>query len=339
MADILVEFRRYESVITAAIAPAPTAFAPEAENAVAVQVERGSVFAHALLMPAYASSAVERLIELSTSPRLAAISIVDRSGHHRPVYRALMVYSWLRAFSLWYETLPRSEFGRWEEALRPWCDLLESELGQIEFPAGNAPMPAGRGSSATEAAWIALALHVAGKLFIRDAWTDLAADAIGKITRRQQANGPFLLAGASDNPETHWYHELVVLHAVASYAVQTEDRNASAAVAKATVYHLNETQPDHASSQPWALFAFIWNHATRPLADQLLHAATVLSPSPGTPGEGRGEGRAATVPEKDPHPNPLPEYRKTEQTQSGVSLMLLADCLYCLRLFTGPRQP
>jgi hypothetical protein len=210
-----------------------------------------------------------------------------------------MVYAWLQAYRAWYETLPRSEFGRWEEGLRPWCDLLEGELGEIELPSGGAPMPAGRGSSATEAAWNALALHVAGKVFVRDAWTDLAADAFGRIVRGQQASGTFLLATARDNPETHWYHELVLLHAAASYAVQAEDRTVASAVARATTFRLNEMQPDHASSQPWALFAFIWNEATRTLADQVLHACSVAQ----TPGN------------------------------SSVSLMLLADALYCVRLF------
>ena len=56
-----------------------------------------------------------------------------------------------------------------------------------------------------------------------------------------------------------------------------------------------EIQPDHATSQPWALFAFIWNPATRYLADQVLHTA--------------------------------------RSTSDGVSLILLADALYCVRMF------
>src|SRR5262249_46770195 len=153
--------------------------------------------------------------------------------------------------------LPRSEFGRWEEALRVWCNLMESELGEIEIPPG--PIPAARGSTATESAWTALSLYIAGKVFIRDAWTDLAADTFGKLTRYPSDKGALLHAGPSDNPETHAYHELALLHAAASYAVQAEDRTIATAVRRATDYHQNETQPDHATTQPWALFAFIWN--------------------------------------------------------------------------------
>jgi hypothetical protein len=47
--------------------------------------------------------------------------------------------------------------------------------------------------------------------------------------------------------------------------------------------------------------------------------ATNLSPSPGTPGEGRGEGSVESEisnPKlQNPHPNPLPEYREREPEQ------------------------
>jgi hypothetical protein len=281
-----------------ASSPIPEDFA--AESATAVQVERGAIFARAVLEPRLDErglALIERLIELTMSPRLAELAVVDASGHHRPVYRALLIYAWLQAFRIAYETLPQSQFGRWEEASRVWSDLLEAELGQIDLPEGT--IPAGRGASATESAFTALALFVAGKVFVRDVWIDLASDLFGRITRAQQPSGAFLLAGASDNPETHWYHELVILHAAASYAVQAEDRHVASAVARATEYHVRETQPDHATCQPWGLFAFIWNDRTRSLADQLLHAT-----------QARDAGRI-----------------------DGVSLMLLADALYCLRLF------
>jgi hypothetical protein len=308
-AKIVEDFRRYSQLIRGELGRT-TAFVAEAEDPSSIQVERGLVFPSALLDPRGADvAAVEPLIEISTSDRLGSLAIVDRSGHHRPVYRGLLVYSWLQAFALTYETLPQSQFGRWEEALRAWCDLLEGELGQIEWLAG--PMPAGRGSSATESAWMGLALHVAGKVFVRDAWTDLASDTFGKLVRShlsiktrvassgmpgEGVSGPFLLATASDNPETHWYHELVLLHAAASYAVQAEDRTVAAAVARNAEFHLIETQPDHGSTQPWAVFAFLWHPKTRSLADQLLH-------------------NASTQP-------------------SGISLMLLADALYSLERFT-----
>lgn len=286
------DFRRYGGLI-AGMLQAPPTFEPRAESASAVQVERGIVLAS--LDVGSPRDAVGRLVDLARTGRLADVQVVDAAGHARPVYRPLLIYAWLLSYKQAFETLSSDAFGRWDEALRPWCDLLESELGGLAL--SDTGTPAIRGGSAAEAAWTALALHLAGKIFVRDAWSDLAADAFGKLFRGQRESGAFLSATASDNPEPMWYHELAILHAAASYAVQAEDRTAARAVARATAFHLAEIQPDHATGQPWGVFAFIWNPPTRPLADQLLHATSL-------------SGRA-----------------------DGVSLILLADALYCLRLF------
>jgi hypothetical protein len=107
--------------------------------------------------------------------------IVDRLGHERAVYRPLLVYSWLQAFRVGYELLPRTDFGAWEEATRAWCDDLEYRLGNFAWPTDA--VPAAMGDRLAELCWTALALHVAGKVFIRDAWTDLAGDIFGKLVR------------------------------------------------------------------------------------------------------------------------------------------------------------
>ena len=307
------ELKRYADLIAAAI-PARVPFQAEAENEYAVQVERGTAYPLALdgrVEDPAALERVDRLIRLAAPPPagtepasplpvLSSMAFVDRDGHRRPEYRPLLVYAWLQSFRLLYETLPRMEFGRWDEALRAWCDLLEAELTNTRLPDGG--IPAASGAVAAEAAWSALALLAAGKVFVRDAWTDLASDTFGRLTRSQQSGGAFLSITGGDSPEVAWYHELVLLHAAASYAVQAEDRTVASAVARATEFHQAQTQPDHATAQPWALFAFAWNPNTRPLADQLLHAAKVQQPS----------------------------------LTDGVTLILLADALYCLRLFEGP---
>lgn len=291
------QFRRYADLIDSML-PAPIAFAPAWEDATTVQVDRGLVFP-ALRAGGWSPQAaepVDRLLALSASGMLPGFIVVDGVGHQRPVYRSLLVYAWLQAYRLVYESMPRDVFGRWEEGLRPWCDQLEAEMGEIEW---EQTTPAGRGAAVAAGAWNALALFLAGQLFVRDAWTDLAAVVMGKLARGQQKSGAFLSASPRDNIEAHAYHELVILHAVASYAVQAEDRTMAAAVARAGEFHLNETQPDHATAQPWGVFAFLWNDRTHSLADQQLHAARTHNPS----------------------------------ALAGVPLMLLADASYCLRLF------
>lgn len=292
---ILATFSRYASMLEGRIRGG--SFEPSAESASAVQVERGIVLAGALADSSAEDAGIaDRLVELSRSERLGTIAVVDAAGHHRPVYRPLLIYAWLVAFKLRYETLSQSEFGRWDESLRTWSDLLESEVERIDLVESG--VPAARGASITEAAWSALALFVAGKVFVRDAWIDLASVTFGKLTRGQQSSGAYLIATASDNPETLWYHELCLLHACASYAVQSEDRTVARGVARSANDLMQNVQPDHASSHPWGVFPFIWGgESTLPMADQLLHAAALGSPI------------------------------------DGVSLILLSDALYCLKQF------
>jgi hypothetical protein len=295
--QLLAELGRYANLIQCAIRPSGESqpFIPQAESAAAIQIERGLVLRDAVIGREVDASLVERLIFISSSvDELGSLAVVDRSDHHRPVYRPLLAYAWLKAFAIRYETLSREQFGRWDEALRVWADLLESALQNIA-PGGSA-IAAARGAGAAEAAWTALALHVAGKLFVRDAWSDLAGDTFGRLTRAQQPDGSFLAHSISEHPELAWYHELSILHAAASYAVQAEDRALASAVRRSTQYHLSEIQADHATTQPWGIFAFIWNPQTRSIADQMLHAIRLREPD-------------------------------------AVSLILLADALYCVRLF------
>jgi hypothetical protein len=291
----LADFRRYAGLIAPLLAR-QSELGDTAEGASAIQIERGTLLPLMLNSPnAQGLARVERLIEITRAGRLDTIAIVDRLGHHRPIYRPLLVYAWLSAFSLRYEDLPRAEFGRWEEALRAWCDLLEAELGDIGWDRTSAW--AARGSSASEAAWIAVALQRAGKVYVRDVWIDLASDLFGKLVKSQQPSGAFLETTAADSPEARWFDELAILHATAAYAALAEDRTVAAAVKKNTEFHLRETQPDHATTQPFGLFAFIWNQETRSLADAMLNHVSMKS---------------------DP---------------DGVTQILLADAMQCLRLF------
>src|SRR6185295_15923497 len=127
-----------------------------------VQVERGLVFAQALTgMDSVQRDAatVERLIELARTVRAQAawdIAVVDAAGHERGPNLGLLVYAWLQAFRLRYETLAPAEFGRWDEALRDWCDYIESRVFQTSWGDKAAGNPASRGEQYAAAAWIAL---------------------------------------------------------------------------------------------------------------------------------------------------------------------------------------
>jgi hypothetical protein len=294
------ELRRYSSLIE----PLLKSSIPPVSS----QINLGIIYPLLLTGPWTEEKAkiIEPLIQELAGSRQPAVgsgeplhSLSSAASRPLPTARssALLIYSWLMAYRLAYETMPRQTFSQWEEALRPRCEALENRLNEIDWPPTG--FSAAEGSTAAEAMWIALALHVAGSIFVRNAWTDLSADVAGKLVRHQQPSGAFLKATAADSPETLTYHELVILHAAASYAVQAADRPLSAAIARAAEFHQNHTQPDHATTEPWALFAFIWHAPTRPLADQILHAVSTHQPS----------------------------------SPTGISPVLLADALYCLRLF------
>src|SRR5947209_2761207 len=93
------EIRRYAALIEPML-PRATGFTAEAEDARSIQVERAIVFP-SLLNGGWSAERVtpiNRLVELSRLSNLQDIAIVDRSGHHRPVYRGLLIYAWLQAY-------------------------------------------------------------------------------------------------------------------------------------------------------------------------------------------------------------------------------------------------
>jgi len=220
--------------------------------------------------------------------------VVDRAGHGRPAYAGLLFYSWAQTYRVCREASLKIPVESWLEPLRAWCRMLETPLMGFTWPLGG--VAARRGSETVRAACAAMALYAAGGVLGEGRWTALGGDFLGHLSANQQATGAFLRSGPADNPETLWYHELTLLHAVASYAALANDPLATAAVMQAADFHLGQTQPDHATTEPWGLLAFIWRRQAHELADAMLHALAVQ------------------------HPRGI----------DGVTSMLLADCLYCL---------
>jgi hypothetical protein len=68
---------------------------------------------------------------------------------------------------------------------------------------------------------------------------------------------------------------MMILHAGADYALAAKDRNVAAVVARGAQYAMAHTTPEPAVVQPWALFAFIWNPATRDVADRMLRRSEI----------------------------------------------------------------
>jgi hypothetical protein len=215
--------------------------------------------------------------------------VVDGLGHSRPIYRALLVYAWLRATELggWMTERAANKFH--EGHLPRWCELIERGATLADGPV--------KGVETLNA----LTLYVAGKQLKNAAWQSHAASAFERLPGQQQSNGSLLPPMAGSSPEARWYDELVLLHAMCTYSVQTGDPVCASAVRRAAEYHLMETQPDHATQQPWAIFAFLSTPTTAIGAEQILQGCVM----------------------------------QNAKRLDAVSLILLADALWCISASLG----
>jgi hypothetical protein len=201
-------------------------------------------------------------------PAAAELRILDAASHHRPAYRGLLVYAWRRTLPRIESFLTPAQSSEWAAAIERWRTSLR--------PTGDPVADA----------WAALAREDAN-----------AASSFERLADGQQSSGALLKPDPSQNPEAAWFTELVLLHALTAFAVRTGNAALQATASRAAAYHLDETQPDHATSEPWGLLAFILHPNTHSLADQMLHTIRVLYPA----------------------------------GLNGVAAILLADVLDCLR--------
>jgi hypothetical protein len=264
--------QRYASLIAGCLPPRPE-FQPVSETPGAVQVERGMMLPMALCE----CPDVGRILQVAdplTAPAAARLRVIDARGHERAPYAGLLLYAWRVTFGRIERQLSTEQRGRWIQAFTAWADRPEGS----EDIGGRA--------------WWSLATNGAWSSPPRESNT------LERLIADQQPSGAFLPPDRSRNPEMTWYQELVTLHALGAYAVREFDfEDAEHATLRAAEFHLDETQPDHATSEPWGLLAFILKPATRSLAEQMLHTVRVLYPDGAT----------------------------------GVAAILLADVLGCLR--------
>jgi hypothetical protein len=307
---------RYGRLIEGVLRPAVAAARVGGAEGEVVAVERGVALAAAVL--GEGAGVVRRIV--GAAPGRLVVS--DRGGHRRPVYRGLLLYGVLQAMRVARveggdvigrsdvqgvnpHPCPLAEYrATGGDCASGWLGLLEAELAGAGWPAGadGDCVPASAGAAVAELAWLAMAARAGGMLAAGGGGPEVAGVIFHEIARRQAPCGAFVMAGRGDNLDTVWYHELVILHAVASYAVQAGDETLKSAAARGAAHVQEELQPDHATNDPWGLPGFLLCAETLPLADQVLHAATALQGAVGRGGV------------------------------SGVTSLLLADALYCLEV-------
>ena len=208
------------------------------------------------------------------SSKTRNVEIRDAGGHGRPFYAGLVGYAQGLAAMLRPGVEPDPARRLDEQRARQWGETMTYCYRAKPGKGGRFAADDGAGLAAD--VWDDLAQLAWNRAAGR---SDPSADAIRRALASQDDRGAFLAfnGAAGDNPEPWWYHELVLLHAVTSYALLTGDADALDAARRAAAFHHAETQPDHATAQPWAVHAFLLDPDTTPTADLLLLAAGVNS--------------------------------------------------------------
>lgn len=209
------------------------------------------------------------------APQVAPVA--DSFGHRRPAYRGLLLHAWGRALLRGWRPAREDRLPQW------YAEVAKGFVA--ELPQGA--LPAAQGFDLCRQAWEALALY-SGGLALREPKWRLTGETFFSLLRGRVQRETFMRVQADDNLEPWWYHELVLLHAATSYALARQDEAWLAFLDAAAGHHYRETQPDHASTQPWGINAFLRFENTAFLADQMIHSAV-------TQGEGKPESVAAIL--------------------------------------------
>lgn len=136
---------------------------------------------------------------------------------------------------------------------------------RFPLPPMPLPLPAAQGNRASEWVWLAYF-----KFVQRDAaaaaWLAAACDALDPTA---------LKTTPADNPEPWWQNEMLILHALHSFALISGNDRALTKTLDCADFHLREIQPDHATNEPWSVHAYASHADGRITAETLLHSAQI----------------------------------------------------------------
>jgi hypothetical protein len=193
---------------------------------------------------------------------------VDGAGHRREVYGPLVAHQVFSAIAL-----DRSAAGAIGGGYaRRTVDALLAPLAEachVDHEAdwdepGSAPRVAG-------ALWRSVAA-LEGALLTNDHDAGLAAlGVIGRISQTPGPGGALHPQSAGDTPDAWVYRELTGLHALHLAAQVTRETGWAVRCRQVAAYHLEHTQPDYTTYQPWALAVFAEDGGTAVFAEQQLH--------------------------------------------------------------------
>ena len=136
-------------------------------------------------------------------------------------------------------------------------------LDLVDLSLPDFPVPAPHGSTIAMETWLIYSQAVRGE-----------APAIASLRRAIGQLAPTALRTTiNDNPEPWWQQEMMILHALHSFALRQKDFALIKKTLEAAAFHLAEIQPDHATNEPWAVHAYASHVDGNVTAETLLHAA------------------------------------------------------------------
>jgi hypothetical protein len=210
----------------------------------------------------------EGMRRLAAMGKRGPVMLRDPAGHAREVYHPLVLHLHLAAFLKHYEALPAPLWGACEESLPGAVEPARA----VEDFADKAP-PEDEPELTPLMLWNALGLLEAGHLASRDVDVEVADSAVHAIVSRPGPEGSLHPRRGEDSLDAWTYRELTGLHALANLAIARRSQPWARRVHEIARYHLDNTQPDNTTTEPWALAAFLWSPDTRSFAEQQLHDA------------------------------------------------------------------
>lgn len=182
--------------------------------------------------------------------------LTDPAGHRRPIYLPLAFHLHLTAWQRHIkEPLPA---GAHELASRMKARLDDADA-DIEIDV---------------ALWELLCLYQMSMMTADEPlWKDVTGR-LETLLATQGEDGSLHMQDPNDSLDAWTYRELVGLHAIYNLAQLMEDEKLKKRCDEIARYHLDNTQPDNTTNQPWGIAAFLADANTASMGVQQMHDAT-----------------------------------------------------------------
>ena len=232
------------------------------------------------------------------SAKAGPILLRDELGHRRALYFPLSLRLHLSAVTKQQERASASDSASAtvDDALADSIASLRRDVidasHAVSLDWDDLPGSLERGHDVATLLWHALtrsqALSVLGDddVVVEDELLKIDS-AVDRIIATSGPDGSLHEQGIDDTIDAWTFRELSALHALADLSVHRQRHDWLAIVRRVALHHLNNTQPDHITTQPWAAHAFSWWPDTMSFARQQIHDASL---------SGVATGRASASP-------------------------------------------